>query len=127
MKESEAPKYTAQVTPLPEEDGGGFEASYVELQRSLTAYDATDIGALEKLGEMLPDYIRFLKEKGVALPPAASGASESSGKFVVRVPKSLHASLVRLAEREGVSLNSLIQVALAEFVGASTSPRAKSA
>jgi len=127
MKESELPRYTAQLTPLPEDDGGGFEASYVELQRSLTAYDATDTRALEKLGEMMPDYIAFLREKGVALPFASIGSGESSGKFVVRVPKSLHASLVRLAEREGVSLNSLIQVALAEFVGASTSPRAKSA
>ena len=36
-----------------------------------------------------------------------------SGKFLVRLPKSLHASLVREAEAEGVSLNQLVATRLA--------------
>jgi len=36
-----------------------------------------------------------------------------SGRFVVRVPKSLHKQLVISAQKEGVSLNMLVNVALA--------------
>lgn len=41
-----------------------------------------------------------------------------SGKFVARLPKSLHRELAQAAEREGVSLNALVNVALARYVGA---------
>jgi hypothetical protein len=37
---------------------------------------------------------------------------EFSGKFNVRVPKLLHAKLVRLADEQGVSLNALVQTIL---------------
>jgi len=37
----------------------------------------------------------------------------SSGKFVVRLPRSLHAALIAEAEREGVSLNQLCVAKLA--------------
>jgi RNA polymerase sigma-B factor len=40
-----------------------------------------------------------------------------SGKLMVRMPASLHAELARVAEREGVSLNSLVTGALAGAVG----------
>jgi predicted HicB family RNase H-like nuclease len=42
-----------------------------------------------------------------------SSREEYSGKFVVRVPKFLHAALAAEAEREGVSLNQLVVVKLA--------------
>jgi RNA polymerase sigma-B factor len=40
-----------------------------------------------------------------------------SGRLLVRMPQSLHAELARVAEREGVSLNTLITGALASSVG----------
>jgi antitoxin HicB len=40
-----------------------------------------------------------------------------SGKFLTRVPRSLHKSLIEIAEREGVSLNQLVTIALAEAAG----------
>jgi RNA polymerase sigma-B factor len=40
-----------------------------------------------------------------------------SGRLLVRMPQSLHAELARVAEREGVSLNTLITGALASAVG----------
>ena len=40
-----------------------------------------------------------------------------SGKFVQRVPKSLHAKLSVIARREGVSLNTLVLTFIAEGVG----------
>ena len=46
-------------------------------------------------------------------PDVRSSREEYSGKFVVRVPKSLHAALAAEAETEGVSLNQLVVVKLA--------------
>ena len=53
---------------------------------------------------------------GQAIPEPAP-KEEYSGKFVVRLPRSLHRQLVESAEREGVSLNQLVNVALAQVVG----------
>ena len=41
-------------------------------------------------------------------PDARPSRQEYSGKFVVRVPKSLHAALAAEADAEGVSLNQLV-------------------
>ena len=41
-------------------------------------------------------------------PPVGPQRREYSGKFNVRVPKSLHAALASEAEAEGVSLNQLV-------------------
>jgi antitoxin HicB len=46
--------------------------------------------------------------------PTVSGMS---GKFVQRLPKSLHAKLVKRAKQEGVSLNTLVLALIAEGIG----------
>lgn len=46
-------------------------------------------------------------------PPVGAQRREYSGKFNVRVPKSLHAALASEAEAEGVSLNQLVVAKLA--------------
>ena len=46
-------------------------------------------------------------------PPVAPQRREFSGKFNVRLPKSLHAALVLEAEAEAVSLNQLVVAKLA--------------
>jgi hypothetical protein len=48
--------------------------------------------------------------------PQQSQQSSHSGRLLVRMPSSLHAELARVAEREGVSLNTLITGALASAV-----------
>lgn len=42
---------------------------------------------------------------------------EPSGKWLQRVPKSLHVRLIQIAEREGTSLNQWVVMAIAERVG----------
>ncbi len=46
-------------------------------------------------------------------PPVRPEPKEYSGKFNVRIPKTLHAALVCEAEAEGVSLNQLVLAKLA--------------
>lgn len=55
------------------------------------------------------------------IPPAISPALTEdlpSGRWVQRVPRTLHRDLIRLAERERVSLNQLVTSLLSEAVGA---------
>ena len=49
--------------------------------------------------------------------PAPGSSSTSSGRWVQRVPKSLHTRLAQRAEHEGVSLNALVISLLAEGLG----------
>lgn len=55
-----------------------------------------------------------------AAPRAGAGGSFEtfSGKFTVRLPRSLHQALVDRAEREGVSLNLFVTNALSRTVAA---------
>ncbi|MBP9501568.1 MAG: toxin-antitoxin system HicB family antitoxin [Candidatus Promineofilum sp.] len=52
----------------------------------------------------------------LAVPEPGSGGS-FSGKFVQRVPRSVHARLAMRAKQEGVSMNSLVTSILAESLG----------
>lgn len=58
--------------------------------------------------------------KPAATEAAIAERQDVSGKFVVRVPKSLHVALKDLAETEGISLNQMVVAMLAEGVGRST-------
>jgi hypothetical protein len=58
--------------------------------------------------------IRGLIDAAIARTGLIEGATpKKSGRFVVRLPQTLHAALEREAGREGVSLNQLVVVKLA--------------
>jgi len=72
--------------------------------------------ALADIREVIPLWIESSLKSGYQIPePRAE--EEYSGKFVVRVPRSLHRELVQGADCEGVSLNQFINVALSKAVG----------
>lgn len=56
------------------------------------------------------DYLEFCREVGKA------PCKEYKGVFNVRVKPSLHRELVRISEREGESLNAVVEQALQMFV-----------
>jgi antitoxin HicB len=49
--------------------------------------------------------------------PIPKPGDTSSGRFVTRIPKSLHARLAARAKQEGVSMNALVTAYLAEALG----------
>jgi len=57
-----------------------------------------------------------MKARGLPIP-LANGGGVASGKFVARVPKTLHAQLTRSAKTEGVSLNTLVVSLIAQGLG----------
>lgn len=75
--------------------------------------------ALEMIQEAMHLWIETALEDEAFIPEPRSLA-DYSGRFVVRVPASLHRDLVEEAEREGVSLNQYVNVVLARAVGEHT-------
>jgi antitoxin HicB len=108
--------YTIEVIRETDPDEPGWAARVVELPGCITQGDD-----FIELGEMVQDamraWIEMALEDGQEIPEPRL-EQDYSGKFVVRVPKSLHRRLVGEAEREGVSLNQFINVTLAGAVGA---------
>ncbi len=84
----------------------GYIAFVPEL-RGLSAFGETRAEALEELEVAKEAYLKVFEEDGCQLPDPKK-MPEFSGQLRVRLPKWLHAELSREAEREGVSLNTLI-------------------
>ena len=71
--------------------------------------------ALEMIQDAMAGWLEVALEDGMRIPEPRR-LEDYSGKFVVRVPASLHRDLVDRADEEGVSLNQFINVALAETI-----------
>ena len=107
--------YRIEVTQDHSEDNPGWVAMIKELPGCITQADT-----FEELEEMIKDsmrsWIEVALEDGLAIPEPRV-EDDFSGKFVVRLPKSLHRELVELSDEEGVSLNTFVIHALARAVG----------
>ena len=93
------------------EEDEAFVARVTEFP-SLSAHGDTKGEALEEMRFVLGAVIEELEGEGAPVSPPL-GARDYSGRFNVRVPKGLHRELVMEAERQGVSLNSLVMTKLA--------------
>jgi antitoxin HicB len=98
-------------------DEEGDWVARVEELPGCTAHGGTQSEALEHLEEMKTAWIEDAIQAGDSIPEPKSDEKLPSGKWLQRVPRSLHKSLTEMAEREGVSLNQLVTTVLAEAVG----------
>lgn len=99
---------------------GVFVASVPELEGCFAEGD-TARQALDALDEVLPQWLGIALDSGRELPaPRQLAEDEFSGRFSVRVPRTLHRRLAERAAHEGCSLNQLVTSVLAE--GASVAP-----
>ena len=81
--------------------GGPFARLFPSIKDRVAFTRTAESRAIDELIDSLPE------------PQLRSQRREYSGKFNVRVPKSLHAALASEAEAEGVSLNQLVVAKLA--------------
>ena len=95
-------------------DGPEWIATVEELP-GCQARGATPESAAAAVREEIDRWTRNARAEGREVPPPGAAASHS-GKLLVRMPRSLHAELVRASEREGTSLNAYIVAALASSV-----------
>ena len=104
--------YTRELIPEPE---GGWFIRVKELPGCMSQGETPE-EAMEMIEDALRSWLEVELRKGSVIPEPRLKKS-FSGKFVVRVPKSLHRKINDTAEQEGVSLNQWINTALAEAVG----------
>ena len=98
------------------DDEGDFVARIDELP-GCSAHGGSKEEAIENLDEAQRLWVEEALENKEAIPEPEADAELPSGKWVQRVPRTLHRKLSRLASRERVSLNQLVTSILAEAVG----------
>lgn len=99
-------------------DGDIFYVGRVAEFPHLTAFEETADEARAVILDAVSTLQEAATEKGEELPaPASIGDEAFSGRFTLRLPKSLHAKMYRLSDREGVSLNQLFTTAIAAYAG----------
>ena len=115
--ESETRRYLSMpyTRELVREDDGSWFARLLEFPGCMTVGD-TQEEALVMLDDAMVTWIEA-KLRGREAIPEPMTAAEFSGRFVVRLTKSLHRDLVRAAERNGVSLNQYVVTMLAQSTG----------
>lgn len=91
------PKNRFEVRPLSAEDGGGYLVTFPDLPGCMADGETVEQAVVEA-ADAEESWLRTRKE--LHLP-------EPSGRFVLRLPKSLHARLAARAAQEGVSMNTL--------------------
>lgn len=91
--------YTIEVVRDATDEYSGWFARVAELPGCMTQADTFD-----ELDEMVQDamraWIETAQEKGLSIPEPRPG-EPYSGKFVIRVPRSLHRALAETSERDG--------------------------
>lgn len=118
MEREAVPKltdYPFEVRPLSPEEGGGYLISFPDFAECISDGETVD-EALVNGREALQATIAALKASKLAVPAPNSGGV-ASGKFVARVPKTVHAQLATRARAEGVSLNTLVLTFIAQGLG----------
>lgn len=98
---------------LTQDDEGDWVARIVEFA-GCVAHGASQSEALSRLAEVQRLWIEEQLRAGGRIPAPEQEAPLPSGKWVQRVPRSLHRELVETAKREGVSLNQLVTSMLSQ-------------
>lgn len=105
-----------------DEGNDGWVAEVEELPGCMSQ-GRTAEEAVANVRDAMVGWISVALEDGRRIPePRAT--DRYSGKFIVRVPHSLHADLALAAEREGVSLNQFVATTLARSLGRAEHQRA---
>ncbi len=94
---------------------GGYVGYIPELKGCITQAETKE-EILEQLEDAKKCWIEAALEDGLAIPEPARD-EDFSGRFNLRIPKSLHRRLAMSAKAEGVSLNQLAMCLLAGGLG----------
>ncbi len=95
--------YNYIIQPINDESGNYYYARVLEFDGCQSTGETFN-EAYENIKDAMRGWIETKLENGYEVP-LPIGYEDFSGKFVVRIPKSLHYRLAIEAEQEGVSLN----------------------
>ena len=107
--------YPVEVKKIREEEGGGFFVSIPLLPGCMSDGESLE-EAYDNIHEAKEEWLSSMLERGMKIPEPVE-QEEYSGKFIIRLPKTLHRALVQVSKREGVSLNQYVTNALAFTLG----------
>lgn len=86
-----------------------------------SAWGKTEAVAIEELHTVIGLWIKAARKTGNPVPKPSNRADVNySGKFLMRVPKRLHAELAHAAKAQGVSLNQYLLYMLTKGHGERT-------
>ena len=105
--------YPFEIRPLSKDEGGGYAIAFPDLP-GCCSDGATPEEAINNGRDALESWLAVAREFGDKLP---TPFSDVSGRFVQRVPRSLHAQLIARAKIEGVSLNTLVVSIVSQGLG----------
>lgn len=113
--------YTRVISRLAEEDGGGYLITFPDLPGCMSDGE-TEEEALENGKDAFLCWVSARADMGKKIPkpktkPVDFVEADVSGRFLARLPKYIHARLVRRAKREGVSVNALVLSFIAAGLG----------
>ena len=95
--------YTYLVNKVKDESGEYYVARILELD-GLIGTGNTYQEAYDDISEAMEGYIETKLSNNIKIPSPLDSANYS-GKFVIRLPKTLHKLISKRAKEEGVSLN----------------------
>jgi antitoxin HicB len=110
------------VTTIPSEDGG-YVAEIEDLPGCFSQGETLE-EIYQNIEEARRLWIEIAYEDGQDIPEPHD-KQDYSGRFSIRVPKSLHRKLDQMAEKEGVSLNHYLVSTLSRVVGQEESQRGR--
>lgn len=115
--------YTRVLSRLSEEDGGGFLITFPDLPGCMSDGE-TEEDALENGKDAFLSWVSARIDQGKIIPEPKTRSfgyveADASGRFLARLPKYIHARLVKRAAREGVSVNALVLSFIASGLGQS--------
>jgi len=96
-------------------DGPYYVARVLELQGCMIHGDTAE-EALHEIEDVKRDWIKTNLEIGNKMPEPLR-TRKYSGKIILRMPPSLHETLVKIAELDGVSFNQYMVSALSRHAG----------
>ena len=101
-----------EIDIVPNEYGGFYARipDFPTIFTGGTTHEEAMHNALEAIGLMLEEH----QDRGQAVPRPLAGYS---GRFNVRVPRMLHRELAQRAQQQGVSLNAMLNLVLAQALG----------
>ncbi|MCD4715632.1 MAG: type II toxin-antitoxin system HicB family antitoxin [Desulfobacterales bacterium] len=108
------PKYPFEIRSLSQDEGGGYLISFPDLPGCISDGETIEDAIMNGI-DAVHSWVETAKEFNDPVPEP--GSSQASGRFVQRLPKSLHARLSARAKQEGVSMNALVTSIIAESLG----------
>ncbi len=105
--------YPFELRPLEKEEGGGWLIVFPDLPGCMSDGETPE-EAIVNGRDAVAAWMAAAKEAGREIPRPGE---LPSGKFIARIPRSLHARLTARAKQEGVSMNALVSAFLSESLG----------